>query len=76
MSLDTELVQFNYESGLMSLASGLEPEILIVIMEQMAEEGDLEVAQGMKQALEDWLYAHAQGFNARLGNMYNEENPF
>ena len=43
-------------------------------MEQMAEEGDLEVAQGMKQALEDWLYAHAQGFGARLGAIYSNEN--
>lgn len=53
--MDKELIELNYESSIFSLAHGLDPDLMIEVMNTSAEENDFEIAEGMRLALVDYL---------------------
>jgi hypothetical protein len=53
--MDKDLIILNYEAALLSLSIGLPAEDMIEMMEEHALNDDLEIAQGYKLALEDYL---------------------
>lgn len=60
MSLDESVVRANYESAIFSLAHGLPPEDLYEAMQIYALKDELEVAQGIREAIADFLHAHGK----------------
>ena len=63
--MDKDLVIMNYEAALLSLAIGLPAEDMIEMMEEHAFNDDLEIAQGYKLALEDYL-SKENTFNCKV----------
>tara|TARA_R110001592_G_scaffold204577_1_gene454666 strand:+ start:31984 stop:32199 length:216 start_codon:yes stop_codon:yes gene_type:complete len=58
--MDEDLVQWNFEAGLISLALGCPPETMIEMMEEYADEDEFEIAEGYKQALTEFLSKGSQ----------------
>tara|TARA_R110000744_G_scaffold16476_1_gene45390 strand:+ start:831 stop:1043 length:213 start_codon:yes stop_codon:yes gene_type:complete len=69
--MDTDLVTLNYEAALLSLSIGLPAEDMIEMMEEHAFNDDLEIAQGYKLALEDYL-SKENTFNCRVNPVIEE----
>ena len=63
--MDKDLIILNYEAALLSLSIGLPAEDMIEMMEEHASNDDLEIAQGYKLALEDYL-SKENTFNCRV----------
>jgi len=63
--MDQDLITLNYEAALLSLAIGLPAEDMIEMMEDHALNDDLEIAQGYKLALEDYL-SKENTFNCKV----------
>ena len=53
--MDKDLIRMNYESAIFSLAYGVTPEIMITVMEDNAIDNEFDAAEGIKQALVDFL---------------------
>ena len=54
--LDKELVDLNYRSALFSMAHGVDPRDLAEAMEGYALNDELEVAEGIRNAIADYLW--------------------
>jgi len=63
--MDNDLVTLNYQAALLSLAMGVSAEVMIEIMEEHAYNDELEIAQGYKTALEDFL-SKENTFNCKV----------
>ena len=63
--MDIDLIALNYEAALLSLALGVPAQALIEMMDEHASNDDLEVAQGYKLALEDYL-SKENTFNCKV----------
>lgn len=63
--MDIDLIALNYEAALLSLALGVPAQDMIEMMDEHASNDDLEVAQGYKLALEDYL-SKENTFNCKV----------
>lgn len=67
--IDNKIVNQYYKETILSLAIGMDDNVLIDIMNKSAEDNEFSKAQGIKEGITDWLSKEDQYCNAKPLNL-------